>query len=240
MSTVQQVQAVGAVLSALLAVICGCTVLVAKNYAAVVNILEAVHRAGIPVRGAKGQPSPAPGGGSVAGGAATTPSGLLPLDPVNQLTGVTVSSAPAPTGPVDCGPACVVSCIAELHGCWSSDELLRLRYFGTVDARLTTATDLVGMLRANHIAAHAVESSYPNVRAELLRAAQLGHPCLVLGNWLSPNLGHWFKFRGDTGLCNVMDPYGGVARSISWSVFASLYLQSYVHIDGTTPPLEVS
>src|SRR5690242_8668058 len=139
-------EALAAALGVMTAAICAAAIQIARTYSSVINLVEGVNRAGIAVRGAKGT-----GGGGASNHMVqrSTPAvvrPLLPVDPVSQLAGVTVSPSPAPTGPVDCGPACVVSCIEEVKGCWSADELLRLRYFGTVDSRLTTASDLVGML----------------------------------------------------------------------------------------------
>lgn len=228
-------QALAAAISVLTIATCAAAIRMAQTYAAVVNIVEGLHRQGVSIRGAKGA-----GGGAVhypvVARSSTVPAGqLLPLDPVAQLAGVTVSPSPAPTGRVDCGPACVVSEIEERHGCWSSDELLRLRYFGVVDSRLTTSADLVGMLQANHIAAHAVSSPAANLRGELVRAAAQGWSCLVLGNFISSTMLHWVKFRGDDGSAEVMDPWVGTARSISWTLFLAQYAGEYVHVDGTIP-----
>lgn len=205
----------------------------AKTWADVRNLVEGVNRAGIPVRGAKGQ-----SGGMAPNnlGQRRLPgavSALLPVDAVSQMAGVTVTPTAAPTGPVDCGPACVVSCIEEIKGCWSADELLRLRYFGTVDSRLTTADDLVGMLNANGIAAHDRKGiDGAAMRQEVVRNWQAGWPSIVLGNYSGLDVGHWVKFIGDRNGPVVMNPYPGVPQIWTWPTFLEQFYGDYVHIDG--------
>jgi hypothetical protein len=158
------------------------------------------------------------------------------VDPINQLAGNTVTAAPAVTGPYDCGPACVVSCIEELRGCWSADELLRLRYFGVVDSRLTTADDLVGMLRANGIDAHAREVDAKTMQVEVVRNWNAGRPSLVLGNYVSPNVAHWVKFIGDANGPVVMNPWPGGRSRWSWPDFMAAFDRWYVHVDSASLP----
>lgn len=226
-------EALAAAVGVLVAACCAAAVSLARTYAQVVNIVEAVNRSGIPVRGAR---SAVGGGGSnrvVGPKAPAAVRDLLPMDPVNQLAGVTVSATPAPSGPYDCGPACVVSCIEELKGCWSADELLRLRYFGTVDDRLTTADDLVGMLQANGIPAHKRTLVASGVaRQEIVRNWLAGRPSILLGSWVSPGFGHWVKFCGDIGGPRVMNPFPGSNAPRTWDEFAQNFWGAYVHIDG--------
>jgi hypothetical protein len=208
-------------------------VLLARGWVQVRDIIEGLNRSGVAIRGAKGTPA---GGGAnrvvVQRAAAPAPT-LLPVDAISQLRGVTVSPTMAATGPVDCGPACVVSCIEEIHGTWSADQLLRLRYFGAVDNRLTTARDLAGMLVDNHIAAHAREGvSAEMARQEITRNWAAGRPSIILGDWVSRGVGHWVKFIGDRGGAVVMDPWYGAQRVIPWDLFATLFDGDYVHIDG--------
>jgi hypothetical protein len=226
-------QQLAAAIGILVAAFAANAVVLARTYAQVVNILEGLHRSGVNIRGAKSGGS---GGVSyrVVSTTKTTPvSPVLPLESVNQLTGVTVSPTPASTGPVDCGPACVVSCIEEMKGCWSADELLRLRYFGTVDDRLTTASDLVGMLQSNGIAAHArsqIDSS--SAKQEIIRNWQAGRPSIVLGEWVQPGYGHWVKFVGDRNGPVVMNPYPGSNAPSTWDEFGQNFWGEYVHVDG--------
>jgi hypothetical protein len=231
-NTVWTPEALAVALGVLTAAVCASAIQLARTYSQVVNLVEGVNRAGINIRGARG----ASGGGGLNRMAqrqvASVASPLLPVDPVAQLEGVTVSPARAPTGPVDCGPACVVSCIEEIKGCWSADELLRLRYFGAVDSRLTTARDLVGMLNANRIKAHAREGVSAEVaQQEITRNWAAGRPSVVLGDWVSRGVGHWVKFLGDRGGAVVMDPYYGAPRVIPWPTFALLFDGDYVHVD---------
>lgn len=228
--------ALAAAISALAAAVFGVAIGAAKTYSNVVNILEAVHRAGIPVRGAKGQGGFAPTNSLVKRTTTPAVSQLLPVDAISQMEGVTVSDSPAPTGPVDCGPACVVSCIEEIKGTWSADELLRLRYFGRVDSRLTTADDLVGMLAANHIAAHARKGvNSATMQQEVVRNWEAGRPCIVLGNYSGMGEGHWVKFVGDRKGPVVMNPYPGIPQQWTWGSFAEQFYGDYVHIDGEMP-----
>lgn len=204
----------------------------ARTYGQVVNLVEGVNRAGIAVRGARGQAGGGASNGVVARRVSNPVPTLLPVEPVNQMAGVTVSSSAAPTGPVDCGPACVVSTIEEMKGCWSADELLRLRYFGVVDSRLTTAEDLVGMLRANGIAAHAQYVDWPTAQIEIVRNWQAGRPSLVLGAWVSRGYGHWMKFLGDRGGPQFMNPWPNGRQAWTWHELEVLYSGAYVHVDG--------
>lgn len=227
--TPQELAAAVAVLAAAFGTV---AVGMAQTYVQVRNIVEAVHRAGIPVRGAKGKAGGAGLNSLVNQRNTSVASQLLPVDPVSQLQGVTVIDKPAPTGPVDCGPACVVSCIAELRGTWSADELLRLRYFGAVDSRLTTASDLAGMLVANHISAHAREGVSAQIaRQEITRNWSIGRPSIILGDWVARGVPHWVKFLGDRGGAYVMDPWYGAPRVIDWAAFENLFDGDYVHID---------
>jgi hypothetical protein len=208
----------------------------AKTFAQIRDIVEGLNRAGVAVRGARGTAGGAAPHSMVTRGAPLAVRPLLGVDAVSQMAGVTVTPAPAPTGPVDCGPACVVSCIEELKGCWSADELLRLRYFGVVDSRLTTADDLVGMLRANGLAAHArkgIDSS--TMRQEVIRNWEAGRPSIVLGNYSRMNAGHWVKFLGDRNGPAVMNPYPGITQVWGWDDFLTQYYGDYVHIDGYLP-----
>lgn len=232
MNVVWTAPALASALTVLAAAVFAVAVGAARTYGQVRDIVEGLHRAGVSVRGAKGA-----GGGATPNGVVTrrtpgTVSPLLSVDPVSQMAGVTVTPSPAPTGPVDCGPACVVSCVEEIRGCWSADELLRLRYFGTVDNRLTTARDLVGMLKGNSIAAHAREGvDAETCRQEVTRNWQAGRPSIVLGDWVSRGDGHWVKFLGDRNGAVVMDPYYGTQRVIPWATFAVLFDGDYVHVD---------
>lgn len=220
-----------AAIGVLVAAFAANAVVLARAYSQVVNLVEGVNRSGVPIRGAKGQPGA--GGGARLAASQVTPPPLLPSDRINQLTGVTVSPAAAPTGPADCGPACVVSCIEELKGCWSADELLRLRYFGAIDSRYTTADDLVGMLQANGIAAHARKSIDAAIaRQEIVRNWQAGRPCLILGWWVSTNDLHWVKFLGDRSGPIVMNPWSTSNAPSSWAEFDQHFYGDYVHVDG--------
>jgi hypothetical protein len=229
-------EALAAALGILTAAICAAAIQIARTYSQVVNLIEGVNRAGIPIRGAQGQTGGAASNRVVGRQVSPASSALLPVDAVSQMAGVTVTSAAAPTGPVDCGPACVVSCIEEMKGCWSADELLRLRYFGVVDSRLTTADDLVGMLNRNGIAAHKRQGIDPDtMRLEVTRNWQAGRPCIVLGNYSGVGKGHWVKFIGERGAAVVMNPYPGSEQNWSWPDFQSMFYGDYVHVDGTLP-----
>jgi hypothetical protein len=161
---------------------------------------------------------------------------LLGLNPVNQRTAVTVSPTAAVTGNWDCGLACVVSVIAEIKRTWSADQLLRLRYFGVVDSRLTTADDIVGMLNANDIPAHGRNVDAATARIEIVRNWQANRSSIVLGDWISLGYPHWMRFRGDDGGAEFMDPWIGGARRLTWEQFSALYDGWYVHIDAAPPP----
>lgn len=156
---------------------------------------------------------------------------LLATDPVAQRGGVTVGAGPNTTGDVDCGLACVVSEIENVKRTWSADELLRLRYFGAVDRRLTTASDLVGLLRANDIPAHERNVDAATARVEIVRNWQAGRSSIVLGDWITPGCAHWMRFLGDDGGAEFMDPWLGAERRIPWERFAQLYEGWYVHVD---------
>lgn len=226
-------EALAAALGVLTAALCAAAIQIARTYQQVMNLVEGVNRAGISVRGARGAAGGAGLNRMVQRSAAATVSPLLPMEPVNQLAGITVSAARAPTGPVDCGPACVVSCIEEIKGCWSADELLRLRYFGAVDSRLTTTDDLVGMLQANGIGAHARKGvDAETARQEITRNWQRGYPSIVLGEWVAPGLGHWVKFVGDRNGPIVMNPYPGSNAPQTWADFTRNFWGEYVHVDG--------
>lgn len=163
---------------------------------------------------------------------------LLDVDPVRQGAGVSVSAAPAWTGDVDCGLACVVSEIANIKGTWSADELLRLRYFGVVDRRLTTPDDIVGMLRANDIPAHKRRVDAATARLEIERNWAAGRSSIVLGDWITAGFGHWMRFLGEDGAMEFMDPMPGAQRRLSVAQFDAAYDGWYVHVDAAAgPPL---
>ena len=226
-------QALAVALGVMTTAICAAAIQIARTYSQVVNLVEGVNRAGISIRGARGQAGGAAPNPVVARRVPSAVPTLLPVDAVSQMAGVTVTPSPAPTGPVDCGPACVVSCIEELRGCWSADELLRLRYFGVVDSRLTTADDLAGMLQRNGIAAHVREGvDAATMQQEVTRNWQAGRPCIVLGNYSGLGEGHWVKFIGDRNGPVVMNPYPGVSQAWSWESFGAQFYGDYVHIDG--------
>lgn len=227
---------VAAAIGIIVAAICANSLIVARTFAQIRDIVEGLNRTGVPIRGAKGAAGGSGGHSLGNGGKAVITPSLLPLDSIAQRSGVTVSTDVASTGPYDCGPACVVSEIENIHGCWSADELLRLRYFGVVDNRLTTGGDLVGMLRANNIAAHERNTDSPTAKLEMLRNFQAGRTSFALGEWVSPGVGHWMRFRGDDGLAQFMDPWLGGPRSITWETFARQFWGSYVHVDVAAPP----
>lgn len=231
---------VAAAVGILAAAVATNAVILARAYVQVRDIVEGLNRSGVSVRGAKGQASAVQFNRLAGSGASSNAPSLLALDPVSQRRGATVVDQSATTGPWDCGPACVVSEIESIHGCWSADELLRLRYFGVVDNRLTTAADLVGMLQANNIPAHPRVSTADTAKQEMVRNWQVGRSSFALGEWVSPGVGHWMRFRGDDGFAEFMDPWPGGARRVSWQEFAAKFWGEYVHVDAASPSVSVA
>lgn len=194
------------------------------------NIAHALTRAGVSVRGVGGAslaghgtiPSrPAVGGGALA----------VPVPGYNQLTDVTVSNAPAWTGPVDCGPECVAAGLYAVRGVETVAELLRLRAFGVIDSRLTTASDLANMYRINNVKTQIIAPSSNDLVHRLGMAAEAGHPIHVLGNWLSAAIGHWHTvIRVGDSVVTVRDPWGGVTRQYDLGVYLGLYSGSALEV----------
>lgn len=225
-------EALAAAIGVLTAAMSVAAVRMAQTYAAVVNILEAVHRAGIPVRGARGA---AKGSGIGGGGAISRISdanGLLNVPDEAQRTDLTVSTTPAWTGSVDCGPECVVAVLQFEHHQETIAQLLRLRYFGRIDMRLTNADDLAGMLRQNGVAAHPQYVVWDKAEIEMPRALQMGWPCLVLLSYIGGSTPHWYVVKGHPGNTWVlMDPWLGADVTTTSDVLGARYLGQYVHVD---------
>lgn len=224
--------ALAAAVGVLVVAICTNAVVLARTYVHVANIIHGLGRAGVPVRGMGAGSSPAIANPRRAAPPVDGAGTVLPSPAWSQLTDVSISPRPAAASVVDCGPEAVAIVVDALTGVPVPAEYLRYLWFGLLDSRLTGSTDLVGMLRLCGVPAHAVSSAYPQVCAELQRAAAITEYSIVLGTWLTPNLGHWVVICGATPTgVTVRDPWHGTEYGIDWSTFKDKYSNCYVHID---------
>lgn len=225
-------EALAAAVGVLAAAMCAAALRMAQTYASVVNILEGLHRSGVSVRGAKGTVG---GGGPSGAGAVSRLSnavGVLNVPDEAQRQDLTVSTTPAWTGSVDCGPECVVAVLQYEHGQESAAQLLRLRYFGVIDLRLANADDLVGMLRQNGVKSHSRYVEAATAMAEIARALQMGWPCIALLRYIGGSTLHWYVVKGHPGNTWVlMDPWIGADVTVADEVFQARYAGQYVHLD---------
>lgn len=229
-------EALAAAIGVLVAATCAAAIRMAQTYASVVNIVEGLHRSGVAVRGAKGTSEGSRLGGGGAISTLADANGVLRVPDEAQRTDLTVSKAPAWTGSVDCGPECVVAVLQYEHGQETIAQLLRLRYFGVIDARLTTADDLAGMLKANGVQAHAVYTSAADGMVQLPRALQMGWPSIVLLKYIGGTTLHWYVVKGRPGGAWIlMDPWIGADVTASDAVMAARWAGQYVHIDQAPP-----
>lgn len=225
-------EALAAAIGVLAAAMCAAALRMAQTYASVVNILEAVHRAGIPVRGAKGTVVRDRTGGGGAVSSIADANGVLNVPDEAQRTDLTVSTAASWTGSVDCGPECVVACLQYEHHQETIAQLLRLRYFGVIDKRLTNADDIAGMLRQNGVESHPRYVDWSAASVEMPRALQMGLPCPVLLRYIGGSTLHWYVCKGHpSNTWVLMDPWLGADVVASDAVMASRYAGQYVHVD---------
>lgn len=230
--TVAYAQQLAVMIGLLVAAIVANAVVLARGYVQVREIVEGLNRSGVPIRGAKGTSSGVRVGGSGAVSAISSADGILSVPREAQRSDLTVSTTPAWTGSVDCGPECVVACLQYEHGQETIAQLLRLRYFGVIDMRLTNADDLVGMLRQNGVEAHSRYVDAATGLVEMPRALQMGWPALVLLRYIGGSTLHWYVVKGNPGASWVlMDPWLGVDMTVSASVLTSRWAGQYVHID---------
>lgn len=115
-------------------------------------------------------------------------------------------------------------CIYAVRGVETIAQLLRLRWFGAIDARLTTAADLVGMFSRNHIPASA--SNVPGMQLAAWCQAELGagRPCIVLKRFSAGvDALHWVVMDAAHADATYRDPWDGLNHELSWSDLAALY-----------------
>lgn len=232
--TIAYVQQLAVVIGLLVAAVVANALVLARGYVQVREIIEGLNRSGIPIRGAKSQSPRVRVGGGGAVSSIANANGVLNVPDQAQRTDLTVSTTPAWTGSVDCGPECVVACLEYEHGQETIAQLLRLRYFGVIDARLTDANDLVGMFKLNSVQAHPRFVDAPTGLIEIPRALQMGRPACVLLRYIGGSTLHWYVVKGNPGNTFVlMDPWIGADMTVSSDLLASRWAGQYVHIDET-------
>lgn len=170
------------------------------------------------------------GGGGITISPSTPTSGVS-LPQWSQRVDVGIVSTDT-MGSTSCGLECVAYVIYAVKGVMVPASYERF-LLGKVDQPgYTRAEDLVKVLAMNHINAHAVGTTWPNIKPECIRALGLRKVPILLGYWLTPNQLHWVAGeRGtDQGLW-VVDPWFGKERLITWAEVQHLYASSYVHVD---------
>lgn len=224
--------ALASAIAVLVGAVCMGTVQLARTYAQVVNILEGLHRIGIPMRGAAShmgntQAAAAAllGGGAQAQQTITTPAW-------SQLTDQQMRGSAGGAAAQDCAEECVAIACQVIKRVPVPAEYVRWLWFGAYDARLASPDDLVGMLACVDIRSHSRVVTAAIAQAEITRLFAAGGLACILGYWLSARERHWMLVvqTSSAGLV-ARDPWTGTLRTLSWPQFAALYGDAYVHID---------
>lgn len=224
--------ALASAIAVLVGAVCLGAVQLARTYAQVVNILEGLHRIGIPMRGASGHPSttqvplsPVAGGGGQAQQTIDTAAW-------SQLTDQQMRGSAGGAAAQDCAEECVAIACQVIKRVPVPAEYIRWLWFGTYDSRLASPDDLVGMLACVDIRSHPRTVTAAVAQAEITRLFDAGGMACILGYWLSARERHWMLVvQASSGGLVARDPWTGTLRSFTWQQFAALFAEAYVHID---------
>lgn len=163
------------------------------------------------------------------------PGVVIPAAVIDQTREVLPDGQRDPYWATDCGE----SCVAEALSAYGLPHLdageLRQQVHGQAGLGLTTANDLVVLLRSYHL----------HVDSYQLDGAQLrswGQDCIgkrecliVLGYWLAPSLLHWRLLVGANAEYALWDEsWGGVRLATSWHEAARRYAGWVVRVHEKT------
>src|SRR5689334_3595451 len=221
-------ESLAAALGVLAAAVAGVAVIMARTYVQVANILQGLHRAGVPMRGGQGAamiravPVPA------------TPKAPVPQTKPTWLPNWDQLNDPLPTGQqdpqamTDCGEECVAECVYAIKGVPMTAGDIRFLLGGANRPGTTTAADLVRAFTICHIKSHAVALSAGDARGALTDICKDGRVAIILGEWVSAGFMHWVVcWRVDSDGIMVNDPWHGVRHKLGWTDFLAHY-QGYL------------
>lgn len=224
--------ALASAVAVLVAAVCTGAVQLARTYATVVNIVEGMHRAGIPVRGSHAGPIAAayPSNTRVGGGAQAQQQ--IDTAAWSQLTDMQMRGSAAGAAAQDCAEECASIACQVIKRVPVPAEYIRWLWFGVFDERLASPQDLVGMLACVDIRSHERLVPFAVAQAEITRLFAAGGLAAILGYWISRSKRHWMLVvqTNSSGLV-ARDPWTSTLRSLSWQQFSELYADAYVHID---------
>lgn len=129
----------------------------------------------------------------------------------------------------DCGEECVAEVVYGLRGVVVSAGAIRYMLGGALRTGLSTAADLVSVLRIDNIPSAGVSCGWADALPLLERQSVAGQPSILLGTWLGGSALHWVVATTVAdGVLHFNDPWGGSRRKMAYSDALPLYQGSLV------------
>lgn len=217
-------EALAGALGVLATAMAGVALLMARTYVQVANILQGLHRAGVPMRGGQGA-------ATLASSSSVTSPATRPLArPALWAPRWDQNNDRLPDGSLDrysstdCGEECVAEVVYAVRGVPLTAGDVRYLLGGAQRIGTTSGRDLVQALAVCHIPAKSVDLDSTAAQASVLGVFQDGRFSVALGEWVTPGMLHWVLIRraDATGIL-FNDPWGGRQRSLTWQDFQRLY-----------------
>lgn len=150
----------------------------------------------------------------------------------NQLNDPLPDAAQDPYATTDCGEESTAMAIAACGGPPLPAGVLRQLLGGPQRPGLSTATDLVYLLKLFKVPAHERNCPADVAWIEWQHSFAAGFLAIGLGWWVTDGYPHWVLIRGiDNDSLTFNDPWGGQERVMPKEWVMAKYQGWYVHID---------